>query len=100
MSAFQPDIQENDIFKQSPELLSTLLKDQTLSTEDNQVNIFWATNNYTDLGTGYQYADPITIESITGINGNVIKPRAIKSREMQLKSMLTKCLLAKFLILK
>ncbi len=83
MSAFQPDIQGNDIFKQSPELLSTLLKDQTLSTEDNQVNIFWATNNYTDLGTGYQYADPITIESITGINGNVIKPRAIKSREMQ-----------------
>lgn len=83
MSAFQPDIQENDIFKRSPELLSTLLKDQTLSTEDHQVNIFWATNNYTNLGVGYQYADPITIESITGKNGNVIKPRAIKSREMQ-----------------
>ena len=79
----QIDIQENEIFERSPELLSALLKDHTLSTEAQQVNIFWATNNYADMGAGYQYGDQITIEAITGNNGEVIKPRAVKSREMQ-----------------
>ncbi|MDE7166921.1 MAG: restriction endonuclease subunit M [Bacteroidaceae bacterium] len=83
MLSSQIDIQENEIFKRSPELLSALLKDHTLSTEERQVNIFWATNNYADRGDGYQYSDPITVEAITGRNGGVIKPRAIKSREMQ-----------------
>ena len=83
MALSQIDIRENEIFERSPELLSALLKDHTLSTDEQQVNIFWATDNYADLGTGYQYADPITVESITGKNGNVIKPRAVKSREMQ-----------------
>lgn len=77
------DIRENEIFGRSPELLSALLKDCTLSTEEQQVNIFWATDNYADKGVGYQYADNIMIESITGENGGVIKPRAVKSREMQ-----------------
>lgn len=79
----QIDIRENDIFERSPELLSALLKDRTLSTDEQPVNIFWATNNYADMGVGYQYADQITIESITGKNSEIIKPRAIKSREMQ-----------------
>lgn len=83
MFFFQIDIRENDIFERSPELLSALLKDHTLSTETQQVNIFWATNNYADMGAGYQYGDQITIEAITGNNGEVIKPRAVKSREMQ-----------------
>ncbi len=83
MSLSQIDIRENEIFERSPELLLALLKDHTLSTEECQVNIFWATNNYADLGTGYQYADQITVESITGTHGNIIKPRAVKSREMQ-----------------
>ncbi|MBD5229476.1 MAG: restriction endonuclease subunit M [Bacteroidales bacterium] len=77
------DIQENDIFEVSPELLNTLLKDQTLSTDECQVNIFWATDSYASRGEGYQYADQITIDSITGVNGNVIVPRAIKSRQDQ-----------------
>lgn len=80
---FQIDIHENEIFERSPELLSMLLKDHTLSTEDCQVNIFWATNNYAGLGAGYQYADQITIEAITGKHGDIIKPRAVKSRGMQ-----------------
>lgn len=79
----QIDIRENEIFERSPKLLSMLLKDHTLSTEDCQINIFWATNNYADLGAGYQYNDQITIEAITGKNGEIIKPRAVKSREMQ-----------------
>ncbi len=83
MSLSQIDIRENEIFERSPELLLALLKDHTLSTEEQQVNIFWATNNYVDLGAGYQYADSITVESITGTHGNIIKPRAVKSRELQ-----------------
>lgn len=83
MNLIQIDIYENKIFEQSPKLLSMLLIDRTLSSENSQVNIFWATNNYADLGVGYQYSDQITLEAITGKNGEVIKPRAVKSREMQ-----------------
>lgn len=83
MTNLNVDIQENEIFKISPELLNTLLKDHTLSTEDKQVNIFWATDNYSERGEGYQYNDQITIESITGDNGDVIVPRALKSRGTQ-----------------
>ncbi len=83
MNLFQIDIYENEILEQSSDLLSMLLKDHTLSTKDSQVNIFWATNDYEDLGVGYQYDDRITVESITGKNGEIIKPRSIKSREMQ-----------------
>ena len=78
MALSQIDIRENEMFKRSPELLSALLKDDTLSTEMQQVNIFWATNNYADMGAGYQYGDQITIEAITGSIGEVIKPHAIK----------------------
>ncbi|MDE5903130.1 MAG: restriction endonuclease subunit M, partial [Muribaculaceae bacterium] len=83
MIDLQIDIQENDILRLSPELLNALLKDHTLSTDEQQVNIFWATDNYADRGEGFQYADQITIEAITGSNGNVIVPRAVKSREQQ-----------------
>lgn len=79
----QVDIKENDIFELSPEILDMLLKDHTLSNEAEQVNIFWATDNYADRGEGYQYFDQITIKAITGSNGNVIVPRSIKSREQQ-----------------
>lgn len=79
----QVDIKENELFELSPELLNVLLKDHTLSSETEQVNIFWATDNYTYLGDGYQYYDQIKIEAITGANGNVIVPRALKSKEQQ-----------------
>ncbi len=72
------DISENDILAISPELLSTLLKDHT-----TQGNIFWATDNYADRGVGYQFSDQITVEAITGENGNVIVPRSLKSRQQQ-----------------
>ena len=42
------DIQENEIFELSPELLNALLKDHTLSTDTEQINIFWATDNYAE----------------------------------------------------
>ncbi|MDE5968286.1 MAG: restriction endonuclease subunit M, partial [Muribaculaceae bacterium] len=40
-------------------------------------------DSYASRGDGYQYADQITIDSITGDNGNVIVPRAVKSRQEQ-----------------
>ncbi len=72
------DISENEILASSPELLAILLKDHT-----TKGNIFWATDNYSHRGKGYQFSDPITIEAITGKNGSVIVPRALKSRQQQ-----------------
>jgi hypothetical protein len=77
------DIQENDIYAISPDLLHLLLKDHTMSSPTEQVNIFWATDNYASLGKGYQYNDQIRCEAITGVHGEVIKPRAQKCREQQ-----------------
>ena len=58
---------------------ANLLKDHT-----TQQNIYWATDSYASaLGEGYTFYDPITIEKITGDNGNIIRPRAVKSREEQ-----------------
>ena len=62
------DIKENDIFELSTELLNILLKDHSLSTDECQVNIFWATDNYANRGKGYQYGDRITID--TRLNSN------------------------------
>lgn len=72
------DILENEILDQMPEILQILLYDNT--TEEN---IFWATDNYVELGEEYSFKSPINIHSITGINGNVIKPRIQKSNELK-----------------
>ena len=78
MSINKIDIKENYILKLNKELLSILLKDQTSGK-----NIIWATDNYSDRGFGYKYTDHITIESIIGYRGNVIKPRSEKSKKEQ-----------------
>lgn len=72
------DISRNSTIAIPPELLNELLKDHT-----THGNIFWATDDYAELGAGYQFSDPITADSITGENGNVIVPRAMKSRLQQ-----------------
>ena len=46
-------------------------------------NIIWATDNYADKGFGYRRSDYITVESIVGYHGNVIKPRTEKSKKEQ-----------------
>lgn len=74
------DIRENDILKLSSDLLCILLKDHTTNR-----NIIWATDNYRDRGPGYCFKDNITIEKITGYNGNIIKPRVKKSKKEQEK---------------
>ena len=72
------DIQENEMLKEYPEVLVQLLRDHTTGK-----NIFWATHDYECLGDGYEYNSEITIESITGENGFVVKPRVLKSKESQ-----------------
>ncbi len=69
------DISENELRRQSEELLGELLRDHTTGG-----NIFWATDNYEYLGTVYGYYAPITIASITGERGSIIQPRVLKSR--------------------
>lgn len=73
------DISENELLRQSEELLAELLKDHT-----TQRNIFWATDDYASLGKAYSYYAPITIPCITGVNGSIIQPRVLKTREEQM----------------
>ena len=74
------DVKENTILKLSYDLLYVLLQDHTTNK-----NIIWGTDNYSERGNGYQFDDQITIESITGHNGNIIKPRVKKSKREQEK---------------
>lgn len=72
------DIRESEILSASPELLNILLSDHT-----TQHNIFWATNDYAQNGSGYAYKDEITPEKITGQNGMLIMPRVLKEKHLQ-----------------
>lgn len=72
------DIKENALYRLDKKLLSTLLKDRSSGK-----NIIWGTDIYNSHGFGYQSHDYITVESITGYHGNVIKPRAEKSKKEQ-----------------
>lgn len=60
------------------DVLKTLLADRS-----TQGNILWADDEYEALGKGYQRNDEITLESITGVNSGVIKPRIAKELERQ-----------------
>lgn len=72
------DILENDILRKYPDVLAELLRDHTTGR-----NIFWATNDYEERGKGYDFYSEITIETITGRNEGVIRPRVLKSKENQ-----------------
>lgn len=73
------DIKEDILFDLDKELLGILLKDRT-----SDKNIIWGIDDYKVYGNNFSATDYITIESITGKNGNVIKPRIEKSREEQI----------------
>ncbi len=90
MSLSMVDIKENDILAMSFDLLNALLKDYTKSTPEKQENIFWGTEDYAEYGEGYQYFDPITVESITGKHGMIIVPRSLKSQKQQRQRILDK----------
>lgn len=80
----EADILEDALQRLSPDLLATLLKDHTRSTPDATRNIFWATDDYLELGAGYGYNDPILPELITGERGHVVMPRVKKRKEWQI----------------
>jgi len=72
------DILENEIVEQYPDVLEILLRDHT-----TQKNIFWATNNYENLGQQYSFNSHVLPELITGENGNIIMPRIHKDKILQ-----------------
>ena len=66
----QVDIIQDDLLEvYGEEVFNTLLKDHT-----TQKNIFWATNDYEQLGEAYGYDKPILPELITGENNHIIMP--------------------------
>ena len=73
------DVKENYILRLDSGLLSILLKDNTTGK-----NIIWATDDYNAYGAGYQKDNSMTIFSITGKNGNLIKPRTAKTKQEQI----------------
>lgn len=72
------DIKENALYRLDNDLLTRLLKDHSSGK-----SIIWATDNYASRGYGYQFGDHITVESITGYHGSIIKPRSEKSKKEQ-----------------
>lgn len=99
------DISENQLlFSYGEKVCMNLLKDHT-----TQQNIYWATDSYAELGEGFTFFDPITLEKITSyvsedgvvltkeqyekyIKQNpddkdkyqeIIRPRAVKSKKVQ-----------------
>jgi len=72
------DILENEIIEKYPGVLEALIRDHT-----TQKNIFWATDNYEQLGDGYKFNCEIQVDKISGENGTVIMPRVEKNKELQ-----------------
>ena len=72
------DVKENKIYKLDSYLLGILLLDRTTNK-----NIIWATDMYSEKGVGFEPFSQITIDKITGIYGNVIRPRIEKSKTEQ-----------------
>lgn len=78
------DISENKVRDYMPGILDILLIDRTTSTARTKKNIIWANENYVKYGyKAYAARAQIKPELVTGLMGQVIKPRALKSRELQ-----------------
>lgn len=73
------DVEENEILEYDHQVFSILLKDNS-----SKQNIIWATDNYASLGEGYTSREQITIESITGENSTIIRPRAKRTKDEQI----------------
>lgn len=72
------DFNEQNLLENYPEILDLLLLDNSTGK-----NIIWATNNYAHLGADYQADAPITVQTITGQNSDLIQPRVAKMRITQ-----------------
>lgn len=82
------DILEEGIVKDfGADVLELLLHEHAYDRLNKSVygkcHIFWATDNYESAG--FKYEDQIDIESITGKNEFLVRPRAAKSKEEQEK---------------
>ena len=73
------DIKENRILTLDSTLLNILLKDNSSGK-----NIIWATDDYTQYDETYTKDRQITVFSVTGKNGTIIKPRVEKTKQEQL----------------
>jgi hypothetical protein len=73
------DILENELVEKYPQVLDTLLFDQT-----TKKNIIWATDNYEHIGESYNYHSQITPYLITGDYGSIIMPRVHKDKILQI----------------
>ncbi|CAI2555547.1 type II restriction endonuclease [Apilactobacillus kunkeei EFB6] len=80
------NISENYIREKNLNILKILLIDRTTSTDNKVRNIIWGNNNYIKYGRKlYSEKSQILPELITGINGNIIMPRALKDRYIKKK---------------
>lgn len=77
------DIKENNLLSLDHSLLEIILIDRTRSSDTEKHNIIWATDNYIHLGEDYSENSQITVESITGDNGLILRPRVNKSKAEQ-----------------
>ena len=98
------DISEQDIYDYDPIVLDKLLIDHTMSAKaraeandpSKVVNIFWATNDYSQLGMvqdpdkndhspkcGFNYDDEILPKNIIGQFRRIVMPRVLKDKELQ-----------------
>ena len=73
------DIKENRLLALDSTLLNILLKDNSSGK-----NIIWATDDYTQYDETYTKDRQITVFSVTGKNGTIIKPRVEKTKQEQL----------------
>lgn len=78
MERTEVDIKENSVMELDSELLTILLHDK-----NSGKNIIWATEDYSEYGYGFGKTDEIYVRSITGANGNIIRPRTEKTKKEQ-----------------
>lgn len=72
------DINETEVLKHYPEAMELFLKDHI-----TQQNFCWVSDLYSDRGEGFQYKDAILIDSITGDNEMIMRPRSVKTKDEQ-----------------
>lgn len=70
------DVKENRLLSIDIELLNILLKDNSSGK-----NIIWATSDYKNNGSGFDFSSEITVNKVTGVFKELIKPRSKKTKE-------------------
>ncbi len=75
------DIWSGNVVRSSKRLLTILLKDNTLSSESQQANIFWATDDYASAESGkHSFYEQIMPEDVAQNGCNLILPQVLKHR--------------------